>query len=75
MLRRNTAFMFAPLTSAANPPFERFETMSRQLTFSATVCALTMALFALTAGFGPGSPTGSADAVGAAPLAIAAAIG
>lgn len=47
--------------------------MSRQLIFSATVCALTMALFALTTGLGPSG--GGADAGVAAPLAIAAALG
>ncbi len=47
--------------------------MSRQLTFSATVCALTMALFALTSGLGPSG--GGSDAAAVAPLAAVAAIG
>lgn len=47
--------------------------MSRQLTFSATVCALTMALFALTAG--PGPSAGEADAATVAPLAVTEAVG
>lgn len=67
MLHRNTAFMFVVLARAAT----RFESsrMSRQLTFSATVCALTMALFALTAGLGPSG--GGSDAAVVAPLATA----
>ena len=46
--------------------------MSRQLTFSATVSTLVLALFALTAGRGP-----AADGAGAAahmPFAMSAAI-
>ncbi|WP_374408267.1 hypothetical protein [Pelagerythrobacter sp.] len=47
--------------------------MSRQLAFSATICALVMALFVLASGSGTNTIAGDADVV--APLAMTAAIG
>ncbi len=47
--------------------------MSRQLTFSATVCTLTLALFALVAGQG-GMADGLTPTAQIAPLAVGTAI-
>lgn len=47
--------------------------MSRQLTFSATVCTLTLALFALVAGQGA-APDGFTQGAQIAPLTIGSAI-
>jgi len=53
--------------------FPKERKMSRQLTFSATVCTLTLALFALVAGLG-GMTDGLTPTGRIAPFAIGTAI-